>query len=377
MGLRTALGSSAEKTWRNLLAGVSGLEAFSTGSARAAVAWVRGVETEQKDDSRTFSLALAVSREAFFNAGLSASAAPCACVAGLGKPELGFQGQLDPGTVLSSYLRENLASAVSARLNLQGPALAISAACATGAIAVGLGSQWIRDGRCRAVLAVCADTPIHPLYISGFQRMGVLASVIGNAREAVKPFDRRRSGFGLGEGAAALILEEESSALGRGARPLARVSGFSQSTAGSHPVHFDGDGTSLAGALERTMALAHCRPKEVDYLNCHGTATSLNDALETRAVKKAFGRAAGGLSLSSTKASTGHMLSSTGAVEAAFAVLAIRDGQIPPTLNLEEPDPECDLDFTPLRSRPRPIRNAMSLSFGFGGSIGALLFSRC
>jgi 3-oxoacyl-[acyl-carrier-protein] synthase II len=125
------------------------------------------------------------------------------------------------------------------------------------------------------------------------------------------------------------------------------------------------------------MSLAGCRPGQVDYLNCHGTATLLNDALETQAIKKAFGAAAGDVSCSSTKASTGHMLAATGAVEAVFAILASRDGRIPPTLNLEDPDPACDLDFTPLKSCSRPVRNAMSLSFGFGGAIGALVFSRC
>ena len=375
IGLKTPLGPDTESAWRGLLSGASGLEPFWAGTIGAPVGRVRGVEEAAGAGPRSLSLALAVSKEAFSNAGLEARDA--ACVAGIGKPDLGRWGALDPASTLASYLEGDLSMLISNRLGLTGPAMAVSAACATGAVAIGLASGWIRDGRCKTALVVCSDAPIHPLYIAGFRQLGVLAPLDGPDCRTVRPFDRRRAGFGLGEGAAALILEEEGAAAGRGARPLARVSGFSQAGIGTHPIRFDAGGSSIARVLERTLRRAGRRPTEVDYLNCHGTATALNDTLETRAIKKAFGKAASGVSFSSTKASTGHMLAATGAVEAAFAVLALRDGRIPPTLNLEEPDPDCDLDFTPLAARPRNVRHAMSLSFGFGGAVGALCFSRC
>lgn len=375
LGMLTALGSNVKETWAGLLSGSCGLEADSCGGLEVAAGRVKNFSVTR--GSRVLALALAASREALGSAALMEKCLPCACIAGVGKPELGEGNQGLRLEVLSAgYLQASLAAALSQELRLMGPTLAVSAACATGAVAVGLGFEWIREGRCSRVLIACAESPLHPLYVAGFRQMGVLAPLNGSAKGAVKPFDRRRAGFGLGEGAAAVLLEEEGLALRRGATPLAEMEGFSQMNAGGHSICFDHEGICVADALSQTMRRTGRRPADIDYLNCHGTATLLNDAMETRAVKRAFGKSSGELSLSSTKASTGHLLSATGAVEAAFAVLASRNDQIPPTLNLEESDPDCDLDFTPLVGRSRRVRRSMSLSFGFGGAIGALLFSK-
>jgi 3-oxoacyl-[acyl-carrier-protein] synthase II len=197
--------------------------------------------------------------------------------------------------------------------------------------------------------------------------MGVLSS------KGVKPFDRQRDGFAVGEGAGMILLERADTAIMRGAKIYGEVAGWDMSNDSSGAIAFNSDGSSITGAMRR--ALKRAGLESVDYINAHGTATHINDIVETRAICAAFGEAAPRIPVSSTKAATGHLLGAGGAVEAAFCLLAMRDGAIPPTLNLYEADPECALDYVPGKSRIKPVSHAMSLSFGFGGQIGVVIFS--
>jgi 3-oxoacyl-[acyl-carrier-protein] synthase II len=251
---------------------------------------------------------------------------------------------------------------------LRGPVQNITAACATGTNSPILAAQWIRHGVCDLVLAGAVESSLHPLYFAGFDQMGVLA------RSVVCPFDKRRQGFALGEGAGIFVLERKDHALMRGARIYGEITGWAMANDASHAVAFGRSGSVIAEAIAR--ALQRAGRDRVDYINAHGTATPLNDIIETRAIKKAFGARAGSISLSSTKAATGHLLGASGAVEFAFSLLALRDQIIPPTLNLCEPDSECDLDYTPQHVRMATVESVMSLSFGFGGQIGVIAATR-
>jgi len=265
------------------------------------------------------------------------------------------------------------ASALARSLNFRGPCLAPVAACATGLIAALQGAELIRRGACDLVLAGAADSSLDPFLLGAFRRMGVLArSEVGDdPGRAVRPWDRDRSGFLVGEGAAVLVLERDDHARARGALSYAEFCGGAFGADGHHETGLNPDPENLAGLIGRALANAKVEPSEVDHVNVHGTATKANDPLECRAIRRAFGRYAEGLSCSANKAQIGHLLGAAGAVELAFTALAVRDGFVPPTRNLDNPDPLCDLDGTPHVGRARPIRAAVKLSIGFGGHLAA------
>ena len=267
---------------------------------------------------------------------------------------------------------ESINDFIRNHFGLRGECRNVIAACATGAYSIALAASWIEQGLCDVVLAGSAEPPPHPLMEAGFRNMGVLSD------EAVmRPFDRRRSGFVFGAGAGICVLEAEDHFKRRSGQPqYAVLSGWGLGSDTHSAVAFNSNGQHIADVIGRALSRAKLLSTEVSYVHAHGTATRLNDWIETQALMKAFGPHAGQLMISATKASTGHMLGAAGSAGFIFTVLALKDQFIPPTATLEESDPECPLDYTPGRGHAAGFEHAMALSFGFGGAIGALVVSR-
>ncbi|HZA27459.1 MAG TPA: beta-ketoacyl-ACP synthase II [Actinomycetota bacterium] len=267
------------------------------------------------------------------------------------------------------------AGQVAMEMGFTGPNTCIVTACAAGAHGVGEGYRYILDGLADVCLAGGTEAVITPLSMAGFAQMQALSRHPDGAR-ASRPFDAERDGFVLAEGACILVLEEAERAEARGARIYAELAGYGASADAYHITAPEPQGSGAVLAIEATLADAGEPPEAVDYINAHGTSTPLNDASETRALKKVFGDHAYKVPISSTKSMTGHMLGAAGAVEAAVAALAIKEGVVPPTINYETPDPECDLDYVPNESRKADVRLALSNSFGFGGQNAVLAMRR-
>jgi 3-oxoacyl-[acyl-carrier-protein] synthase II len=250
---------------------------------------------------------------------------------------------------------------------LRGPNYAVATACASATNAMGDAFKAIQYHDADIMLTGGTEAAITPMGISGFANMRALSERHDNPQGASRPFDRDRDGFVLSEGAGLLVFEELEHAKRRGARIYAEVLGFGASGDAGHITQPDEHGAGAARAMENALRDGKIDPTAIDYINAHGTSTPLGDAAETMAVKKVFGDHAYKLSVSSTKSQLGHLLGASGGVELIFTVLALRDSMVPPTINLENPDPKCDLDYTPNKPRERRLRAAMSNSFGFGG----------
>jgi len=268
------------------------------------------------------------------------------------------------------------ASLIAQRYGFRGPCLAPIAACATGLVAAIQGAELIRSGVCDVVLAGSADASIEPLFMAAFRKMKALARWDGDPRAAVRPWDRRRSGFVVGEGGALLVLEREDRARSRGVRPYVEVKGGTMGGDAYHETDLNPDPRGFAEVISRSLVLSGVRPSELDHVNVHGTATRANDPLECKALRLALGADAERVSCSANKSQIGHLLGAAGAAELAITCLSIRDGFVPPTLNLDDPDPACDLDGTPHVGRPRSLRAALKLSIGFGGHLAAIVLAR-
>lgn len=250
-----------------------------------------------------------------------------------------------------------------------GPRLAVSTACSSGANAIGIAADWIRQGRVPAVLCGGTDA-LCRMTFSGFNSLQAIDS------RPCRPFDRDRAGLTLGEGAAAFLLEDRDHARARGARVLAEFLGYGVSADAHHITQPRPDGASAVLALQRAMRESGVGVEEVDYVNAHGTATPANDATETRVLKQAFGARAYRIPVSSTKAMTGHCLAAAGAIEALVCVIALREQFLPPTIGLQNPDPECDLDYVPNQARSAELEVVASNSYGFGGNNTSILLRR-
>lgn len=262
---------------------------------------------------------------------------------------------------------------VATMFGLRGPNFVISTACASGTCAIGEAFKLVQTGRAIAMLTGGSDGPLCPTILYGFDKMRALASWKGAPEKASRPFDKQRSGFVLSEGAGILVLEEWEHAKARGAKLLAEIIGYGTSSDAYHITRPVPDGVSYAEVMTLALADAGIEPNQVDYINAHGTSTYYNDLYETLAIKRVFRDHAYGLSISSSKSMLGHQLGAAGAVEAALTVAAMQHRIIPPTINLETPDPELDLDYTPQRARARHVGVAMSNSFGFGGVNASLV----
>ena len=251
-----------------------------------------------------------------------------------------------------------------------------TSACASGTHAVGEAFHLIRRGLQDAVIAGGAESAITPLGVGGFSAMKALSTRNDEPERASRPFDKERDGFIIAEGSGVLILEERDRALKRGAKIYAEVIGYGANGDAHHMTAPAPEGEGAARCMRLSLKDAGIAPSEVDYINAHGTSTEYNDANETQAIKKVFGEHAFKLAVSSTKSMTGHLLGAAGAVEGVFSVLALRHGIIPPTINYENPDPDCDLDYVPNQARRADIRVALSNSFGFGGTNACVIFRR-
>ncbi|OVE75728.1 hypothetical protein BVX98_07085 [bacterium F11] len=394
IGLVTSLGQGREKTWANLLNGKSGIKLTSQGLLAPIFDFVlNGAKSRMGD------FCLMATEEALRDAGLDPFAVrgePVGCAIGQSKPILSdplhpfcqypnetqenfsipssdtpssSSSDLDASLLLASFTGWSAEEIVRNTYQLTGPGSNMVAACATGIAALDLGMYWIQTHLCSRVLVGASESSLHPLYLAGFEQMGVLAK--GRSADAARPFDRNRSGFVVGEGAAVLLLEKEASAQQRGHKPVAFLEKTALRHSASDTIRFDPNGKAVADLMRSVT-----QDIVPDYINAHGTATRYNDAVETKGIRMAFEGKSDQIAVSSTKAATGHLLGAAGALEAAFSVLALRDGWVPPTLNLTDPDPECDLDYVPNRAREKNMETALSLSYGFGGQIGATLFRK-
>ncbi|RPF42607.1 3-oxoacyl-[acyl-carrier-protein] synthase II [Thermodesulfitimonas autotrophica] len=257
-----------------------------------------------------------------------------------------------------------------------GPNSTVVTACASSNHAIGEAFRIIQRGEADVMLTGGAEAAITPVALAGFCAMKAMSTRNDEPEKACRPFDAARDGFVIGEGAAVLVLERLEHALARGARIYAEVAGYGQSCDAYHITAPDPDGAGAAKAMARALADARLRPEEVDYINAHGTSTPLNDKVETMAIKKVFGEFAYRIPVSSTKSMTGHLLGAAGGIEAAACVLSITHGVIPPTINYENPDPECDLDYVPNEARRAQVDVALSNGLGFGGHNATLIFKR-
>ena len=271
----------------------------------------------------------------------------------------------------------NLAAGqVSIRYGAKGPNSATCTACSASAHAIGDAFEIIRRGAADVMIAGGSEAAITPMGVGGFAAMRALSTRNDEPERASRPFDRDRDGFIIGDGAGVVILEELGRARQRGANIYCEIVGYGMSADGYHMTAPAEDGEGAFNVMQAALAQADIKPSEVDYINAHGTSTHYNDRLETLAIKRCFGDHAASLAVSSTKSMTGHLLGAAGGLEAGISALVIRDQIVPPTVNLDNPDPECDLDYVPHESRPSSITYALSNSFGFGGTNASLLFKR-
>jgi len=400
MGLVCPLGNDLRTVWPRLIAGESGIDTIkgfdaSRISARFA-GELKGFDATDYMDRRAARrmdpyarYAVAAARQAVEHAGLDIAAEPerigALVASGVGGL-LTFQEQTrvlqekGPDRVNPLFIPmmiPNMGAAhVSLELGVKGPVSAVCTACAAGSNAIGDAFEIIRRGDAGAMLAGGAEAAVNETGVAAFAAMRALSTRNEAPQEAARPFDAGRDGFVMGEGGGILVLEEFEHARRRGATIHAEVVGYGMSADAFHLTLPDETGESQARAMSRALKQAGFLPSMIDYVNAHGTSTPPGDISETRAMKVAFGSQAPNVPISSTKSMTGHLLGGAGAIEAIFCVKAITDGVIPPTINLTDPDPRCDLDYVPNVARRATVNTAMSNSFGFGGHNVSLIFRR-
>lgn len=393
VGLITPLGTDAASTWAGLVAGRSGtgpVTAFdAAGYACRVAAEVRGFDPastgleprEVRRLDRFSQFAVSAAREAVRGAGLPFPVADPERTGvyvgnGMGglitlAEQVGVLGARGPGRVSPFLVPMTLANMASGQVSLalgaMGPNLAPVSACATGAHAIGEAAEVIRRGDADVMIAGGAEAVIGPIAFAGFAAARALTGLNDEAESASRPFDVTRDGFVMGEGAGIVVLEREEDARARGARILALLAGYGSTADAHHATAPREDGRAAARAITVALAQAGIAPRDLGYVNAHGTSTPLNDRAETAAIKAALGEAAYRVPVSSTKGALGHLLGAAGAVEAAICALAIAHGTIPPTINYHHADPDCDLDYVVEGARPGPVASALTNSFGFGG----------
>jgi 3-oxoacyl-[acyl-carrier-protein] synthase II len=265
---------------------------------------------------------------------------------------------------------------VSIQLGAKGPNKSVATACAAGAHAVGDAVMLIKHGHADAMITGGVESVITPTCVAGFNAMKALSTRNDDPQKASRPFDRDRDGFVVGEGSGILIIESLESALERGAKIYAEMAGYGMSGDAYHMTSPPPDGEGAVNCMQASLADAGIAPGDIDYINAHGTSTPLNDLYESRAIKAAFGDAAASVAISSTKSMTGHLLGGAGGIETVFTALSVHHDRIPPTINLENPDEECDLDYVPNVARDKTVNYAMTNSFGFGGTNASLILKK-
>lgn len=394
LGAVTPAGLNVEESWDCLLRGQRCTSSLEIEEGRQAVSYPVGLVKSFAPPAgfytadRSVQLGLTASAEALNQAGLNQDnehRRRAGCVFSLSKPPPERFSHLYTactrgGRSLSaggiSQVWPNAACIeIANRYQLMGPRLCLPSACATGTHAVIRAAQLILDGQADCVLAGAAEASLTPLYLAAFSRMGVLANCSASPERACRPFDLRRSGLVPAEGAAAIVLESVTSARNRGAKILARISGYWQGMHALDLLQLEPDGRSLAVGIGQALARSGLTPEQIDYICAHGTGTIANDASETQATKSAFGPAAATVSISSHKGAIGHTLAAAGVVQTVFGVKTLEQGLIPPTVNLEQADPACDLDYTPGKARQRPVRHTLCITGGVGGQCGVIVVS--
>ena len=284
-------------------------------------------------------------------------------------------GRVSP--ILAPTMTGDAASVqVSLILGAKGVNFAPSSACSSGSDAIGQAYNMIRLGDARVMIAGGTEAPIMPIVIAAFSNIRALSAKNGNPQEACRPFDAKRNGFVMGEGSGMMVLEEASHAIERGAPILAELAGYGATSDAFHLIQPAPDGASAIRAVNLALKKSNIDPDEIDYINAHGTATVLNDRMETNVIKTVFGARARQIPISASKSMIGHLLGAAGSIEAVITVLTMQRGIIPPTINLTHPDPECDLDYVPNHARKATVKTAVSNSFGFGGHNSVLVFKK-
>ena len=401
MGAVTPLGLTVRETWENMLAGKSGIATIQRFDASALPTRIAGEvkgfdptdhlsSKEARRMARCSHLAVAAAQEALADAGLPTPVADgerTGTVIGVGMGGLdwaiehsrkfwkqGLRG-ISPFALVSS-LPNMPAYHISLMAGAMGPITTPVAACATGSQAIGEGTDMIRHGRADVILAGGAEGLVIDVAMMGFAVMGALSQRNDEPERASRPFDKDRDGFVFAEGAGVLVLERLEYALARGANIYAEVLGYASAADAFHIAQPDPEARGVRRAMLWALENAGIAPEKVDYINAHGTATPLNDGTETLAIKKIFGEHAYKLAISSNKSMIGHTMGAAGAIEAITTVLTLRQGMILPTINLDHPDPECDLDYVPGKARKADVRVALKNAFGFGGQNACLVLGR-
>jgi 3-oxoacyl-[acyl-carrier-protein] synthase II len=404
IGLVTPLGDQVEAVFAALLRGQSGvrtLTAFDTTGFRCRIAaevlgWDPSAlidRRKRKEMDRFSEFGVVAAVHAARDAGLELTDVErdqAGCYIGVGLGGLATlertkqtllergAGRVSPYTV-PAMISNLAAGQVTIALGLRGPSFSVTSACATGAHAIGEAADRIRAGRCEVMIAGGAEACITPVGVAGFEAMMSLSRRNDEPSRASRPWDRGRDGFVIAEGAAVLVLESEERARRRGARVYAEVTGYGATSDAYHITHPAPAAEGAQRAMRGALADAGVAPADVGYLNAHATSTPAGDIEEARAIVAVFGAHAtssGGLWVSSTKSMTGHLLGAAGALETAVCALVVSSGDVPPTVNLEQPEPDLRLDCVPLAARQRPTRHALNNAFGFGGTNASLLLSR-
>ncbi|HYK02721.1 MAG TPA: beta-ketoacyl-ACP synthase II [Thermoanaerobaculia bacterium] len=402
IGMISPVGVGNEATWQSLLAGRSGIGRITKFDASDYPAQIAGevqgfnpgdfIEKKEVKKSDTFiHFAIAAAQMAYDDSGLDTSKEDPdrvgviigSGIGGLPLIEEMHKKLLERGpSRISPFfipgLIVNLASGhISIRFNAQGPSSAPATACATGAHAIGDASRIIRHDDADIMFAGGSEAVISALAVGGFSAMRALSTRNDEPQRASRPWDAQRDGFVMGEGAGILILEEREHAIARGARIYCELTGYGMTSDAFHITSPAEDGGGMTRVMNRALKDAGLQASDIGYINAHGTSTQIGDKTETIAIKAVFGEHAYKLAISSTKSMTGHLLGAAGGLESAIAALVVQNEELPPTINYENPDPECDLDYVPNQSRKVPgLRHVMSNSFGFGGTNATLIFSK-
>ncbi|MDO8569116.1 MAG: beta-ketoacyl-ACP synthase II [Dehalococcoidales bacterium] len=401
IGILCPLGLDMPTTWEGLINGKSGIDRitlFDASNMETKIAGeVKGFEPtnymDRKDARRMdrfAQLAVAASAQAVKESGLQVTPGNCYNIgviigSGIGGLTTLFEQiriLLEKGPdrvspfLAPMMISDNAAAQVSIALGVRGPNLCTTSACSSGSDAIGAACQLIREGETDVMIAGGAEAIINPVGITAFNALKALSTRNNEPKLASRPFDKDRDGFVISEGACCLILENLEHAKKRGANIQAELISYGATADAFHITQPIETGEGAAKAMEIAIRKAGITPKDVDYINAHGTSTPLNDAMETRAIKTAFGEFAHKVPISSTKSMTGHLIGCAGAAEAAFCIEVIKHGIIPPTINLVQPAPECDLDYVPNVARKADVKIVLSNSFGFGGHNSVLVFRK-
>ncbi len=401
LGMLTPLGLTVADTWSGIKSGRSGaapITAFDASAFSVRFACeVKGFNVEDyipaKDARRMdkfIQYGMAAGIQAMQDSGLEITDSNAgrigaiigAGIGGLGTIEDNYKAFLDngPRKISPFFVPGSIVNMVAGNLSIKfgfkGPNLSIVTACTTGAHCIGQGARMIQYGDADVMVAGGAEMTTTPLGVGGFASARALSTRNDDPTRASRPWDKDRDGFVIGEGAGVLVLEEYEHAKKRGAKIYAEVIGFGMSGDAFHMTSPPEDGSGAAAAMRNALHDAGLNPDQVQYINAHGTSTGAGDLAEAQGVKSVFGAAAKNLMVSSTKSMTGHLLGAAGAVEAIFSILALQDQVAPPTINLDNPDEGCDLDFVPHTARDAKLDIVMSNSFGFGGTNGSLIFKR-